>query len=117
MSPETSAAPTIPVEQFFGCDLRVGTITACRPNAKARKPSYVLNLDFGPLGLRTSSAQITQLYTPEELVGRQVLAVVNFAPRNVAGVVSDCLTLAVDGDGGLVLLAVERPVANGQRVY
>lgn len=117
MNLETTTAPSIPVEQFFGCDLRVGTVTACRPNAKARKPSYVLSLDFGPLGLRTSSAQITELYTPESLIGRQVLAVVNFAPRNVAGVVSDCLTLAVDGEGGLVLLGVERPVANGQRVY
>lgn len=117
MSLDPNPAPNIPVEQFFGCDLRVATVLDCRPNPKARKPSYVLSLDFGPLGPRTSSAQITQLYTPESLIGRQVLAVVNFAPRNVAGVLSDCLTLAVDGDGGLVLLGVERPVANGQRVY
>lgn len=109
--------PTIPVEQFFGCDLRVGTVTACAPNTKARKPSYVLTLDFGPLGIKTSSAQITQLYTPQQLIGRQVLAVVNFAPRNIAGVTSECLTLAVDGDGGLVVLGVERPVPNGARVY
>ena len=117
MSAELAPSPTIPVEQFFGCDLRVGTITACAVNAKARKPAYVLTLDFGPLGLRTSSAQITHLYTPESLIGRQVLAVVNFAPRKIADVVSDCLTLAVDGEGGLVLLGVERPVPNGQRVY
>lgn len=117
MSTDLAPAPTIPVEQFFGCDLRVGTVTACVPNAKARKPAHVLTLDFGPLGLRTSSAQITQLYTPESLIGRQVLAVVNFAPRKVADVLSDCLTLAVDGEGGLVLLGVERPVPNGQRVY
>lgn len=109
--------PTIPVEQFFGCDLRVGTVTACVPNAKARKPSYVLTLDFGPLGIKTSSAQITQLYTAGQLIGRQVLAVVNFAPRKVADVTSECLTLAVDGDGGLVVLGVERTVPNGARVY
>lgn len=115
----TDLAPqaTIPVEQFFGCDLRVGTVTACVPNAKARKPAYVLTLDFGPLGIKTSSAQITALYTPDQLIGRQVLAVVNFAPRKVADVLSECLTLAVDGAGGLVLLGVERTVPNGARVY
>jgi len=114
---DLSPSSTIPVEQFFGCDLRVGTVTACVPNAKARKPSYVLTLDFGPLGIKNSSAQITQLYTPDQLIGRQVLAVVNFAPRQVADVTSECLTLAVDGEGGLVLLGVERTVANGARVY
>lgn len=114
---DLNPSPTIPVEQFFACDLRVGTVTACVPNAKARKPSYVLTLDFGPLGIKTSSAQITALYTPDQLIGRQVLAVVNFAPRNIAGVTSECLTLAVDGDGGLVVLGVERAVPNGARVY
>ncbi len=114
---DLAAVPTVPVEQFFGCDLRVGTVTACVPNARARKPSYMLTLDFGPLGIKTSSAQITALYTPEQLLGRQVLAVVNLVPRKVAGVLSECLTLAVDGDGGLVLLSVERPVPNGSRVY
>ena len=114
---DLSPAPVVPVEQFFGCDLRVGTVTACAPNAKARKPSYVLTLDFGPLGIKTSSAQITALYGAEQLIGRQVLAVVNFAPRKVADVLSECLTLAVDGEGGLVVLGVERAVANGARVY
>lgn len=114
---DLSPAPTIPVEQFLASDLRVGTVTACAPNTKARKPSYVLTLDFGPLGIKTSSAQITQLYTAQTLIGRQVLAVVNFAPRQVADVLSECLTLAVDGEGGLVLLGVERAVPNGARVY
>ena len=114
---DLSPAPTIPVEQFLASDLRVGTVTACVPNTKARKPSYVLTLDFGPLGIKTSSAQITQLYTAQTLIGRQVLAVVNFAPRQVADVLSECLTLAVDGEGGLVLLGVERAVPNGARVY
>jgi len=67
--------------------------------------------------LRTSSAQLTQLYTPEQLIGRQVVAVVNFAPRNVAGVESQCLVLGVDTPGGVALLAVERVVENGSRVY
>lgn len=114
---DLSPSGTVSVEQFFGCDLRVGTVLTCVPNAKARKPAYVLTLDFGPLGIKTSSAQITALYTPQQLIGRQLLAVVNFAPRKVADITSECLTLAVDGDGGLVLLGVERPVANGARVY
>ena len=109
--------PTIPTETFFACDLRVGTVVACEPNAKARKPAYKLTIDFGPLGTRTSSAQLTQFYPPEALIGRQVIAVVNFAPRNVAGVESQCLVLGVDTAQGVALLAIERPVANGSRVY
>jgi tRNA-binding protein len=114
---DQTPAATIPVEQFFGCDLRAGTVLACAPNPKARKPAYVLTLDFGPLGIKTSSAQLTALYAPDQLIGRQVLAVVNFAPRNIAGVSSECLTLGIEGEGGVVLLGTERPVANGARVY
>ena len=110
------AAPTS-VETFFACDLRVGTVIQCEPNAKARKPAYKLTLDFGPLGHKTSSAQITERYRPEQLVGKQVVAVVNFPPRKVADVLSECLVLAVDGPGGLVTLGVDHPVANGVRVY
>ncbi len=110
-------AAQIPVETFFACDLRVGTVIACEPNAKARKPAYKLTLDFGPLGRKTSSAQITARYRPEELVGKQVVAVVNFAPRKVADVLSECLVLAVDGPGGLVTLGVDHAVENGVRVY
>jgi tRNA-binding protein len=76
------------VETFFQVDVRVGRIVAATPNPKARKPAYRLEIDFGPLGMRTSSAQLTALYTPEQLVGRQVLAVVNFPPRRIAGVAS-----------------------------
>ena len=107
----------ITVETFFACDLRVATVVACEPNAKARKPAYHLRLDFGPLGIRSSSAQITERYTPDELIGKQVIAVVNFAPRKVADVKSECLVLAVDSPTGLVTLGVDQPVANGQRVY
>ncbi len=110
------AAP-ITIDTFFACDLRIGTVLACEPNAKARKPAYKLTLDFGALGTRFSSAQITGRYRPEDLLGRQVVAVVNFPPRKVADVLSECLVLAADGDGGLVTLTVESPVANGSRVY
>ncbi len=109
--------PIVPAEQFFACDARAGTVIACTPNPKARKPAYRLEIDFGPLGIRTSSAQLTALYSAAELIGRQVLAVLNFAPRNIAGVESQCLVLGTDTPDGVVLLAVERPVANGSRVF
>lgn len=100
-----------------GPDLRVGTVVAARVNPAARKPALVLEIDFGPLGRRTSSAQIAALYTPETLVGRQVVAVVNLPPRRVAGVVSEVLVLAaVDPAAGTVLLAPERRVADGTPV-
>jgi tRNA-binding protein len=113
----TGALPTVPTETFFTCDLRAGTITQCDLNLKAHKAAYALQIDFGPLGLCTSSAQLTQLYTPEQLIGRQIVAVVNFAPRNIAGVESQCLILGVDTPGGVALLALERAVENGSRVH
>src|SRR5688572_31805621 len=79
------AAETL-IDTFFEIDIRVGRVVAAVLNPKARKPSYRMEIDFGPLGMRTSSAQLTALYTPEELIGQQVLAVVNFPPRRVAGV-------------------------------
>lgn len=114
---ELSVLPTIDAQQFFDCDLRVGTVRACRPNPKARQPAYLLEIDFGPLGRRVSSAQLTERYRPPDLLGRQVVAVINLPAKRVAGVVSQCLVLGVDGDGGLVLLAPQQPVADGQRVY
>ncbi len=112
-------APTeTTVETFFQVDIRVGRIVAAEPNEKARKPSYRLELDFGPLGTRQSSAQLTALYTPEDLIGRQVLAVVNFPPRRVAGVESQVLVLGVaDADGAIILLGVEREAPLGARVH
>lgn len=109
-------ADTVAVEQFFTCDLRVGTVLKCEPNPRARKPSFTLTIDFGPLGHRTSSAQLVSLYSPEALISRQVIAVVNFPSRNVAGVESQCLVLGIETPEGVVLLDVERPVANGSRV-
>lgn len=116
MIDQTPAAPT-DIDTFFACDLRVATVLACEPNAKARKPAYQLTLDFGALGIKTSSAQITERYTPEQLIGKQIIAVINFPPRKVAAVLSECLVLAVDSPTGLVTLSVDQPVENGLRVY
>ncbi len=114
-----SAAPTITVEDFQRVDIRCGTIREARPNPKARNPAYVLTVDFGPeIGTRTSSARITDLYRPEELVGRQVIAVVNLPPRRVAGVVSEVLVLGLsDAEGRVVLVGPDRPVPDGTRLF
>ena len=104
-------------EVFFSCELRVGTVRSCEPNPGARKPAYVMSIDFGPeLGTRVSSAQITDLYHADELLGRQVIAVVNFPPKNVAGVESQCLVLGLETAQGVVLLCADRPVPDGTRV-
>lgn len=108
-----------PVTAFETLDLRVGRVLEAVLNPKARKPSYVLRVDFGPeLGIRTSSAQITVHYTPEELVGRLVVAAVNLGSRNIAGVTSEVLVLGLpDPDGAVVLLQPEREVPLGGRVF
>lgn len=106
------------IETFFEVDIRVGRVVAAVLNPKARQPAYRMELDFGPLGMRTSSAQLTALYTPEELIGRQVLAVVNFPPRRVAGVESQVLVLGVsDVNGAVILLSTEREAPLGSRVH
>ncbi len=102
---------------FRKVDMRVGTVVSVKLNEKARVPSFVLTVDLGDLGTRLSSAQIVDLYEAEQLVGRQVVCVVNFPPKRIAGVKSEVLILGVDGDGGVVLLAPERSVGNGVRVY
>ena len=103
---------------FQSLDIRAGSVVSAEPFREARKPAYKLEIDFGELGMLQSSAQVTALYTPEELVGRQVLAVVNFEPKRIAGFKSECLVLGIDdAEGNVVLLATERPVPNGSRVY
>lgn len=102
---------------FKRVDMRVGRIAAAAPLPGARKPAYQLTIDFGELGLRGSSAQITDLYAPAELIGRLVVAVVNFPPKLVAGFKSEVLVLGVDGDAGVVLLGVDDDVPPGAHVY
>lgn len=111
-------AETISFDDFLKVDIRAGTIVEARVFPEARKPAYILLIDFGPeLGIKKSSAQITVHYTPETLVGRQVMAVVNFPPRQIGPVRSEVLTLGYeDANGAIVLAALERPVPNGKRL-
>ena len=106
------------IEDFEQVDLRVGRVVAADLFPEARKPAYKLTIDLGPLGLRRSSAQLTALYELDELPGRLVVAVVNFPPRRIAGFDSEVLVLGVpDAEGRVALLAPERDVPLGGRVY
>jgi tRNA-binding protein len=109
----------ISFDDFLKVDIRVGTITQAEPFPEARKPAIKLWVDFGAdLGVRKSSAQITAHYSPDTLIGRQVMAVVNFPPRQIGPLMSEVLVLGVsDPDGGIVLLAPDHPVENGQRMH
>ena len=101
---------------FEKVDIRVGTIVQAEVFAEAKKPAYKLHIDFGAMGIKKTSAQITVLYSTEELVGKQVVAVVNFPPKQIANMLSECLLLgAVDGSD-VTLLSTERPVKNGLRI-
>jgi tRNA-binding protein len=95
----------------------VGTVRAAAPLEGARKPAYVLEIDFGPVGMKRSSAQITDLYTPDALVGLQVVALVDLPPKRIAGVVSECLVLGVATPSGVVVLRPERSVDDGSEVF
>jgi tRNA-binding protein len=106
------------LDDFLTLDVRVGTVVSAQPLQGARKPALCLSIDFGELGTKTSSAQITDLYDPKELVGLQVVAIVNFPPRQVAGIASEVLILGVeDGTGATVILMPERPVPDGVKVH
>ncbi len=108
----------IDFDQFMAVDIRVGTITRAEDFPEARKPAIKLWVDFGgEIGERKSSAQITAHYTPEALVGKQVIGVVNFPPRQIGPVMSEVLVLGLhDADGGIVLLSPDKPVPNGERM-
>ena len=109
--------PMITFDDFLKVEIHTGTVLSARLNEKARKPAYVLEVDFGDaLGVKTTSAQLTDRYTPDDLPGKQVVAVTNFPPLRVAGVKSEVLVLGAVDDGGVTLLAPDSPVANGLRV-
>ncbi|UXP30953.1 tRNA-binding protein [Reichenbachiella agarivorans] len=104
-------------KEFERVDIRVGTVVSAEVFAEAIKPAYRLQIDFGELGVRKTSAQITKLYEPEQLVGRQVLAVVNFPPKQIANLMSECLVLgAVGTDGEVTLIRPDSTVMNGLKI-
>jgi tRNA-binding protein len=113
------AAETIGFDDFLKVDIRVGTIIAAEPFPEARKPAFKLTIDFGdPIGTKRSSAQITEHYALEDLVGRQVAAVVNFPPRQIGPMRSEVLTLGFpDDDGKVVLIGPSESVPNGGRLF
>ncbi len=110
---------TIAFEDFLKLDIRVGTVTRAEPFPEARKPAYRLWVDFGPdIGEKKSSAQLTTLYALEELVGRQVVAVVNFSPRQIGKFMSEVLVLGLPDEAGeVVLLAPSKAVPDGGRMF
>lgn len=109
----------ITFDDFLKVDIRVGTVVRAEPFPEARKPALKLFIDFGSeIGERKSSAQLTRHYAPQELIGRQVMAVVNFPPRQIGPFMSECLVLGVpDADGEVVLLVPDRPAPNGGRMF
>lgn len=110
--------PPISWEDFTKIEMRVGTIISANDFPKAKNPAYQLRIDFGELGIKKSSAQITALYTKEELIGKQIIAVVNFPPKQIANFISECLVLGIVSEENkeVVLLQPEQSVKNGQRI-
>lgn len=108
---------TIEFADFLKVEICTGTITQAEPNPKARKPAYFLKIDFGEIGTRVSSAQLTDNYTADELVGKQIVAVMNFQPKRIAGIKSEVLVLgAMCPDNGVVLIEPGFKVTNGARI-
>jgi tRNA-binding protein len=117
--PAAPAADPISFDDWMRVDVRVGTIVAVDPFPEARKPAFKLTIDFGdPIGIKRSSAQITVRHSADELIGRQVAAVVNFPPRQIGPMMSEVLTLGFpDADGAVVLVSPAHPVPNGGRLF
>lgn len=104
-------------EQFEAVEIRTGTIIEAKVFAEARKPAYKLKIDFGPLGIKKSSAQITDYYKPEDLINMQIVAVINFPPKQIATYISECLVLGVvEPDKKVVLLSTTQNCSNGLRI-
>lgn len=116
---DPAATDSVTMADFDRLDIRAGTITDAQPFPGARKPAYKLWIDFGPgIGVKCSSAQITVHYTADQLIGRQVCAVVNFPPRNIGGFMSEVLTLGMpDTDGSVVLVRPDFAVPNGGKLF
>lgn len=117
--PSAPAAAAITFDDFLKVDIRIGTIVSVEAFPEARKPAYKLKIDFGPaIGVKQSSAQITALYRLDELMGKQVAAVVNFPPRQIGKFMSEVLTLGFpDAQGEVVLFAPDRATPNGGRLF
>jgi len=108
---------TISWDDFEKVDIRVGTIVEAKDFPKARKPAYKLTIDFGTLGIKQSSAQITRFYSVEDLPGQQVIAVVNFPPKQIADFLSECLVLGIyDENKDVVLIQPKNAVSNGLKI-
>ena len=102
---------------FEKIDIRVGTILTAQPFKKAKQPAYQLSINFGDIGIKKSSAQITHLYSMEDLIGKQIIAVVNFPPKQIANFFSECLVLGVyNNNKEVVLLAADKPIKNGSKI-
>ena len=109
--------PAISFDDFLKVDIRIGTVIEVKDFPKARKSAYQLTIDFGDLGIKKSSAQITDLYTKEQLLHKQITAIVNFKPRQIANFLSEVLVLGVyNTDGNVVLLKASKKIKNGEQV-
>lgn len=107
---------TATINDFIKLDIRVGTIIEAKVFEKAKRPAYQLLIDFGNLGIKKSSAQITDKYATESLIGKQILAVTNFPPRQIANFMSEVLVLGTYSEGGVILITPDKPAQNGDKL-